>query len=222
LREDNADARLTPIASQLGLIDDDSWHEFDAKQNHVSRETQRLGATWVSPKNTTQSELMRVLGKPLEHEHSLLDLLRRPGVDYLTLMGMDMGKHASVEISELLESSAAEVSHSETSTMQHVSRETSAAIVEQIDVMAKYSGYIDRQHAEIARAAHFEHFQLPNNMDYHQVTALGIEARQILSQHQPQTLGLASRISGITPSAVSLLLVHLKKQGYKGKIKSQV
>ncbi len=222
LREDNADARLTPIARQLGLIDDARWHEFDAKQNHVSRETQRLGATWVSPKNTTQTELMRVLGKPLEHEHSLLDLLRRPGVDYLTLMGMDMGKHASVEISELLESSAAEVSHSETSTMQHVSRETSAAIVEQIDVMAKYSGYIDRQHAEIARAAHFEHFQLPNNMDYHQVTALGIEARQILSQHQPQTLGLASRISGITPSAVSLLLVHLKKQGYKGKIKSQV
>ena len=133
---------------------------------------------------------MRVFGKPLEHEYSLADLLRRPEVNYAALMSLAGGKFAQ-------EGGAQD-----------------AAVVEQIEISAKYSGYIDRQRDEVQRAAHYEHLKLPDDLDYLQVTALSIEARQKLSQHRPETLGLASRISGITPASISLLLVHLKKRGY--------
>ena len=191
LREDNADARLTEVGRQLGLVDDARWDAFSRKRDAVSRETERLRSLWVSPKNLETAEAERVFGKALEHEYSLAELLRRPGVTYESLMSLDGGRF--------------------------VSRETAPqdqAVTEQIEIASKYSGYIDRQRSEVQRAAQYEHLKLPQDLDYSQVTALSFEARQTLAKRRPETLGLASRISGITPASVSLLLVHLKKRGH--------
>jgi tRNA uridine 5-carboxymethylaminomethyl modification enzyme len=198
LREDNADVRLTEVGRALGLVDDVRWDAFSRKRDAVSRETQRLKALWASPKNVSSAEAERVFGKALEHEYNLLELLRRPDVNYAGLMSLESGRFADAEA---LPSDAI---HSDTT------------VVEQIEIVAKYAGYIDRQHAEVEKALHFEQFTLPPDMDYAQVSALSIEARQKLNKHKPETLGLASRISGITPATVSLLLVYLKKNGYKG------
>ncbi len=198
LREDNADMRLTEAGRQLGLVDDARWDSFNRKRDAVSRETQRLAAIWVSPRNLPAAESERVLGKAIDHEYNLADLLRRPDVSYESLMSLDGGAHAS----------------------PNVSRETLAEllepVIEQIEIAAKYSGYIERQKDEVERAAHYEHLKLPPDLDYMQVPALSIEVRQKLNQHRPETLGLASRISGVTPAAISLLLVHLKKRKVKG------
>jgi tRNA uridine 5-carboxymethylaminomethyl modification enzyme len=198
LREDNADARLTEVGRQMGLVDDARWDAFSRKRDAVSRETERLKSTWVNPRNLPAEESVRVLGKAIEHEHNLFDLLRRPNVSYPSLMSLDGGRMASAD----------------------VSRETlgdlSVPVIEQVEIAAKYSGYIDRQKGEVERAAFYEHLRLPENLDYMQVSALSIEARQKLAKHRPETLGQASRISGITPASVSLLLIHLKKGGFKG------
>ncbi|HRL99544.1 MAG TPA: tRNA uridine-5-carboxymethylaminomethyl(34) synthesis enzyme MnmG, partial [Acidovorax sp.] len=160
----------------------------------VSRETERLKATWVNPRNLPAAESERVLGKSIEHEYNLFELLRRPDVSYANLMSMDGGKYATAD----------------------VSRETlSDPVLEQVEIAAKYAGYINRQKDEVERAAHFEKLRLPPDLDYMQVTALSIEARQMLSRHRPETLGHASRITGITPATISLLMVHLKKGGFK-------
>jgi tRNA uridine 5-carboxymethylaminomethyl modification enzyme len=205
LREDNADMRLTEVGRQLGLVDDARWEAFSRKRDAVSRETERLRSIWVSPKNLESAEAERVLGKALEHEYSLADLLRRPEVTYEGLMTMADGRFATSQIGQNMGEFA------------DVSRETNFrdAVVEQVEISVKYAGYIDRQRGEVERAAHFEHLKLPADMDYLQVTALSFEARQTLHKHRPETLGLASRISGITPASISLLLVHLKKRGYK-------
>jgi len=206
LREDNADARLTEVGRQLGLVDGVRWDAFCRKRDAVSRETERLRSIWVSPKNLETMEAERVLGKALEHEYSLAELLRRPGVSYAALMSLNDGKFtapASTDVSrETVEPSHAAV--------------LAATVIEQVEITAKYSGYIDRQHVEIERAAHYEHLKLPADLDYLQVGALSIEARQALNKHRPETLGLASRVSGITPASISLLLVHLKKNGFHG------
>ena len=194
LREDNADARLTEVGRQLGLVDDARWDAFSRKRDAVSRETERLRSLWVSPKNLEVAEAERVFGKALEHEYSLADLLRRPGVTYESLMSLDGGKFVSRETDPA-------------TTLDH-------AVTEQVEISSKYSGYIDRQRAEVQRAAQYEHLKLPDDLDYLQVTALSFEARQTLAKRRPETLGLASRISGITPASISLLLVHLKKRGY--------
>jgi len=198
LREDNADARLTEVGRQMGLVDDARWDAFSRKRDAVSRETERLKSTWVNPRNLPAAESERVLGKAIEHEHNLFDLLRRPNVSYPALMTLDGGRMASTD----------------------VSRETlgdlSPSVIEQVEIAAKYSGYIDRQKGEVERAAFYEHLRLPESLDYMQVSALSIEARQKLAKHRPETLGQASRISGITPASVSLLLIHLKKGGFKG------
>ena len=198
LREDNADMRLTEQGRALGLVDDARWESFSRKHEAVSRETERLRVTWVNPRNLPPSESERVLGKAIEHEYNLGDLLRRPDVSYAGLMSLDAGKYAN----------------------QHVSRETLLElwepVVEQIEIAAKYSGYIDRQKDEVLRAAQYENLKLPPDFDYLQVPALSIEVRQKLSKHRPETLGLASRISGVTPAAISLLLVHLKKSRSQG------
>ena len=194
LREDNADVRLTEVGRQLGLVDDVRWEAFSRKREAVSRETQRLKALWASPKNVSATEAERVFGKALEHEYNLLELLRRPDVNYAALMSLESGKFADAD----------------------APTSDDMTIVEQIEIVAKYAGYIDRQHAEVEKALHFENFKLPPEMDYAAVTALSIEARQTLTKYKPQTLGLASRISGVTPATVSLLLVYLKKNGYKG------
>ena len=192
LREDNADARLTEKGRDLGLIDDVRWDAFCRKREAVSRETQRLASTWVNPGNLSPAESGRVLGKPISHEHSLADLLRRPDVSYKLLMSLDDGRFASSEIAAL----------------DDVSRET---VVEQLDIAAKYSGYIDRQQEEVRRAASYEHLALPVELDYMSIPALSVEVRQKLQKHRPETLGQASRISGVTPAAISLLLVHLRR-----------
>ncbi|MDP3204719.1 MAG: tRNA uridine-5-carboxymethylaminomethyl(34) synthesis enzyme MnmG, partial [Hydrogenophaga sp.] len=198
LREDNADMRLTEAGRRMGLVGDAQWDAFCRKRDAVSRETERLKATWVNPRSLPAAESERVLGKAIEHEHSLFDLLRRPGVGYAELVGLDAGKYVGPDVSretlgDLLE-----------------------PVVEQVEIAAKYSGYIDRQKNEVERASHFEGLKLPTDLDYLQVTALSFEARQKLSQHRPETLGQASRISGITPASISLLLIHLKKGGFKG------
>ncbi|MFV0677757.1 MULTISPECIES: tRNA uridine-5-carboxymethylaminomethyl(34) synthesis enzyme MnmG [Variovorax] len=190
LREDNADMRLTEIGRKLGLVDDERWDAFSRKRDAVSRETERLKSIWVNPRNLPASESERVLGKAIDHEYNLADLLRRPDVSYETLMTLDGGKY----------SAQAPLSETE---------------IEQIEISAKYSGYIERQHDEVERAAHFENLKLPADFDYSQVKALSFEVRQKLNKHRPETLGLASRISGVTPAAISLLMIHLRKGGHK-------
>ncbi len=198
LREDNADMRLTEQGRQMGLVDDVRWDAFNRKRDAVSRETERLKSTWVNPKNLSADEAVRVLGKGIDHEYNLFDLLRRPGVAYESLMSVESGRFAPKD----------------------VSRETLAdlyePVLEQVEIAAKYSGYIDRQRDEVERAAHYEHLRLPLDLDYTQVSALSFEARQKLQKHRPETLGQASRISGITPATVSLLLIHLKRGKFKG------
>lgn len=190
LREDNADLRLTETGRRLGLVDDARWDAFSRKRDAVSRETERLKSTWVNPRNLPSEESARVLGKAIEHEYNLGDLLRRPDVDYAGLMSLAGGRYAP-------------------------SIALNPTEVEQVEISAKYSGYIDRQHDEVERASHFENLRLPDAFDYEQVTALSFEVRQKLGRQRPETLGHASRISGVTPAAISLLLVHLRKGGHR-------
>ena len=190
LREDNADMRLTEVGRSMGLVNDARWNAFSRKRDAVSRETERLKSVWVNPKNLSAEESERVLGKAIEHEYNLADLLRRPNVSYEALMSLAGGKYRPEDA--LIE-------------------EGLPIVIEQIEIAAKYSGYINRQREEVDRAAHFENLRLPDDLDYMQVAALSIESRQRLSKHRPETLGQASRISGITPATISLLLVHLKK-----------
>ena len=190
LREDNADMRLTEAGRQIGLVGDAQWDAFCRKREAVSRETERLKSTWVNPRNLPASESERVLGKAIEHEYNLGDLLRRPNISYDSLLSLDGGKYRP---------------------LQPLAPEE----VEQVEIAAKYAGYIEKQHEEVQRAAHFESLRLPDDLDFMQVQALSIEVRQKLSKHRPETLGQASRISGITPAAISLLMIHLRKGGYK-------
>jgi tRNA uridine 5-carboxymethylaminomethyl modification enzyme len=198
LREDNADMRLTEQGRALGLVDDARWAAFNRKRDAVSRETDRLKATWVNPRNLPATESERVLGKAIDHEYNLGDLLRRPDVSYAGLMSLDAGRYASADVS------------------RETLGELWEPVVEQIEIAAKYSGYIDRQKDEVLRSAQYEQLKLPADFDYLQVPALSFEVRQTLDKHRPETLGLASRISGVTPAAISLLLVHLKKSRVKG------
>jgi tRNA uridine 5-carboxymethylaminomethyl modification enzyme len=203
LREDNADQRLTEMGRQLGLVDDARWVAFNRKRDAVSRETEKLKSTWVHPNALPAADAERLLGKAIDHEYSLADLLRRPGVNF----------DALVEVAAIAKPDAG------------VSRETLRAelgvgladtVIEQAEISIKYAGYITKQNEEVERAVHFEGLRLPPELDYSQVTALSFEARQKLASHRPETLGQASRISGITPAAISLLLIHLKKGRFKG------
>ncbi|WP_027474900.1 tRNA uridine-5-carboxymethylaminomethyl(34) synthesis enzyme MnmG [Curvibacter gracilis] len=205
LREDNADMRLTEAGRRMGLVDDVRWAAFSRKLEAVSRETERLRGTWVNPRNLPAAESERVLGKAIEHEYNLADLLRRPDVSYAALMSLDGGKYLPVAT----EAQPVVVS-------REALGELYEPVVEQIEITAKYSGYIDRQRDEVQRAAHYENLKLPPDFDYMQVGALSIEVRQKLNKHRPETLGLASRISGVTPAAISLLMIHLKKGGFRG------
>jgi tRNA uridine 5-carboxymethylaminomethyl modification enzyme len=202
LREDNADARLTEQGRALGLVDDARWAAFNRKRDAVALETERLKTTWVNPTSLPAQEAERVLGKAIEREYNLADLLRRPEVTYDSLMGMATLNKDGTPNASL--------------AAAHVSRETTPEVVEQVEISIKYAGYIEGQREEIARAAYYEHLRLPAELDYLQVTALSFEARQKLSKHRPETLGMASRISGITPASISLLLIHLKKRSFKG------
>ncbi len=204
LREDNADTRLTEVGRKLGLVDDARWEEFSRKMEAVSRETQRLRSIWVSPKNLAAGEAQRVLGKEIEHEYNLADLLRRPNISYSDLMSLAGGKYLNAEL-------LPDAVSRETAALSAAAHTFVTTVIGQVEINAKYSGYIDRQGEEIKRAARYEALELPATLDYRQVPALSIEAQQKLSRIRPETLGLAAQISGITPAEISLLLVYLKK-----------
>ena len=152
-------------------------------------------------------EAERVLGKAIEHEHNLADLLRRPDVSYAALMSLDKGRFENPELKGVASSEVALLASDPV---------FAAAVTEQVEIAAKYAGYIDRQKEEVGRAAHHEDLKLPADLDYLQVAALSFEVRQKLTKHRPETLGQASRISGVTPAAISLLLIHLKRNRFKG------
>ncbi len=208
LREDNADARLTEAGRQLCLVDDQRWDAFCRKRDAVSRETERLKSIWVGPTKLAETESERVFGKALEHEYSLSDLLRRPNVGYAKLMSLNGGEYAAPDLG---------VPPGVVLRDQSEHHLFVAAVIEQIEIAAKYSGYIDRQKDDVARSSHYENLRLPKELDYMQVSALSIEARQKLNRNKPETLGQASRISGITPATISLLLIHLKRKNFLGR-----
>ena len=183
LREDNADLRLTETGRKLGLVDDARWQAFQIKREAIAIEEERLRSTWVNPRILPAEDAQRVLGKNIEREYSLYELLRRPDVNYASLLTLPGAGVAAAD--------------------QKVS--------EQVEIQAKYQGYIDRQHAEIRSGEQNEALRLPDNLDYREVRGLSIEAQQKLNQYKPETVGQAARISGITPAAISLLLVHLKR-----------
>jgi len=217
LREDNADMRLTEKGRELGLVDDVRWDAFNRKRDIVSRETQRLRGLWINPNNLPVSEAERVLGKAIEREYNLADLLRRPDVTYSGLMSLSGGKYANPEIS------TCDINVSrETAEINALSADLVKSVIEQIEITAKYAGYIDLQKIEVERATQYENLKLPVDLDYLQVSALSFEARQTLAKFRPETLGLASRIQGITPATVSLLLVHLKKNLWKNTLPFQL
>jgi tRNA uridine 5-carboxymethylaminomethyl modification enzyme len=193
LREDNADARLTETGRQLGLVGDRQWDFYSRKMDAVARESERLKSTWVNPHILSQLESERVLGTKIEREYNLLELLRRPSVNYLGLAGMRYGTADEAVGCAVFDADIAEQA------------------IAQIEIRAKYQGYIDRQAEEVERAAAQEHLRLPDGIDYAQVRGLTREAQSKLAQWRPETLGQASRIQGITPATISLLLVHLKK-----------
>ncbi len=184
LREDNADLRLTEIGRGLGLVTDTRWEAFNRKRDAVAQEMERLTSTWVNPRLLAEADTLRVLGKPMEREYRLIDLLRRPEVSYASLMSLEGTGEALSD----------------------------AQVVEQIEIQTKYQGYIERQKDDVAKAEAQEAMVLPTDLDYQQVRGLSIEVQQQLNRHKPETLGQASRIQGVTPAAISLLLVHLKRR----------
>lgn len=183
LREDNADLRLTEIGRKFGIVDDVRWQAFEQKREAIALEQERLRCTWVNPRTLPPEDAQRVLGRSIEREYSLHELLLRPDVNYASLLSLP-GAGEAVE---------------------------DKAVSEQVEIQAKYQGYIDRQNMEINGSAHNEALQLPATLDYREVRGLSIEVQQKLNQHKPETMGQAARISGITPAAISLLLVHLKR-----------
>jgi tRNA uridine 5-carboxymethylaminomethyl modification enzyme len=203
LREDNADLRLTDIGRQMGLVDDVRWAAFNRKRDAVVRETERLRSTWVTPSVLPAVDGERLLGKAIEHEYSLAELLRRPEVTFDALV-------------EVLAIAKPEAVVSRETLREELGADLADVVIEQAEISVKYAGYIHKQNEEVERAVHFEAMRLPVELDYSQITALSFEARQKLSLHRPETLGQASRISGITPATISLLLIHLKKGRFKG------
>ncbi len=201
LREDNADLRLTEKGRALGLVDDVRWAAFQRKRELFEREVSRLRSMWIRPQSVPAADAGRLLGKALEHEYSLAGLLTRPGV------GFDA-------VCELARIGGHDVSR-ETLRLE-VGAALADTVIEQAEIAIKYAGYIDKQHAEIERSLGLEQLPLPQDLDYAQVSALSFEVRQILSRQRPATLGQASRISGVTPAAISLLQVHLKKRRLAG------
>lgn len=192
LREDNADARLSETAHKLGLLSEEKWARYARKHEAVQREIERLKSTWVNPMIVSQADCERVLGKKIEREYSLAQLLSRPNTVYEELMTLKKADGSLVSDQKLGD----------------------AAQVEQVDIAMKYSGYIERQKSEIAKTTANEELRIPSDIDYDTVGGLSFEVRQKLKAMRPETLGQAGRISGVTPAAVSLLLIHLKRRQF--------
>jgi tRNA uridine 5-carboxymethylaminomethyl modification enzyme len=187
LREDNADLRLTEMGRELGLIDDHRWQLFSMKKEAVEAEQKRMEQTWLTPERVPEAEAVRVFGEPLAREYNLMQLLRRPEINHAALMSL-----SAVEDLRVNED-----------------------VAFQVEVQAKYHGYIERQEEEIARNIRDEDTPLPDNLDYVEVHGLSAEVRQKLIAQRPNTLGQASRLPGITPAAISILRIHLKKQAHQ-------
>ncbi len=183
LREDNADLRLTETGRQLGMVDDRRWEVYARKRDAIAREQERLKSTWVNPRQLTEQQAVDFIGKNIEREYSLSDLLRRPEVSYAGLMALPGAGPGSDDLQ----------------------------VAEQVEIQAKYQGYIERQRAEIEHRAQQDELRLPADLDYGQVRGLSIEVQQKLDRVRPETIGQASRVSGVTPAAISVLLVHLKR-----------
>jgi tRNA uridine 5-carboxymethylaminomethyl modification enzyme len=190
LREDNADLRLTETGRALGVVDDRRWDAFCRHRDAVANELERIKSRWVNPK-VLGAEAERVLGQPLERESALVELLRRPGIGYAELMSLPGAGPAVGD----------------------------DRVAEQVEIATKYAGYIERQHDDIARGASQEAHKLPGDIDYRSVRGLSSEVQQKLNLHRPETIGQAMRISGMTPAAISLLLVHLKR-GFRPQAQS--
>ncbi len=192
LREDNADERLTEIGRKLGLVDDVRWEFFNKKREAIEKELQRLKSTWVYPGLISEDESVRILGNKIEREYSLFNLLSRPNVSHETLINLK--KQDGSLISDGIALTDSEV--------------------EQIEISAKYSGYINRQKEEVAKLLEHETTKIPVDFDYDKVKGLSFEVRQKLKLHRPETIGQAGRISGVTPAAISLLLIFIKSRKY--------
>ncbi|MBD5801405.1 tRNA uridine 5-carboxymethylaminomethyl modification enzyme MnmG [Azoarcus sp. Aa7] len=185
LREDNADLRLTEKGRELGLVDDVRWEAFCRKREAIERETARLKATWANPERVPAADAERVVGKALEREYRFFELLRRPNTRYVELMTLPGAPENA---------------------------ETDPQVIEQLEIAAKYQGYIDRQQDEVAKQLQAESTRLPADLDYADVRGLSKEVQQKLNLHKPETIGQAGRIQGVTPAAISLLLVWLKRR----------
>jgi tRNA uridine 5-carboxymethylaminomethyl modification enzyme len=192
LREDNADMRLTEVGRQLGCVGDSRWDRFNRKRDAVARELDRLRSTWVNPRLLNDSVAERIFGKPLEREYTLFSLLKRPSVRYEDLVELKSADGAALG-----------------RPADGVDAEPSVA--RQVEIAAKYDGYIARQRVEVSRHESHETTIIPDFIDYSAVPGLSVEVRQKLAAHRPGTVGQASRVSGVTPAAISLLLVHLKR-----------
>lgn len=195
LREDNADQRLTAIGRKFGLIDDARWQAYETKMESLEQEVQRLKDTWVYPSHAEAKQAEALMGLPLSKEQTLFDLLKRPKVSYLELAKLTMFGRAVKQVE----------------------------VIEQIEIEAKYAGYILRQKEDIKKLRRSEKTKIPENLDLDQISGLSNEVKQKLRDHQPETIGMATRISGITPAAISLLLISIKKyRKSKGVLLSQV
>ncbi len=191
LREDNADMRLTEIGYRMGCVSEEQWIAFEKKREKIAREIERMKSTWVHPSMLSVQESERVIGKEIEREYSLADLLKRPDVSYDSLASLT----------------------SITGDNWRTENDLDNQVKEQVEIQIKYAGYIERQVREVKRQQYYEDLRLPADINYSEVSALSIEVRQKLDKQRPETLGQASRISGVTPAAISLLLIYLKKQG---------
>ena len=192
LREDNADLRLTEAGRSLGVVDDRRWEAYSRKRDALAREQERLRSTWVNPRLVPEAEMQRVLGQRIEREYTLAELLRRPGVSYGSLASLPGAGPAIAD----------------------------AQIAEQLEIQAKYQGYISRQLEEIERNEAHESVPLPDDLDYRELGGLSVEVQQKLNRYRPETIGQAARISGVTPAAISVLLVHAKRNFAAGRTRT--
>jgi tRNA uridine 5-carboxymethylaminomethyl modification enzyme len=198
LREDNADWRLTEAGRTLGLVDDTRWEAFNRKRDAVALEVERLRSTWVNPRLFPAQQAEALLGKAIEREYTLFDLLKRPNVTYRALM------QAQGASDELLAGPGIE----------------DGVVAEQVEIQVKYAGYIARQQDEVDKHANQENQRIPDDIDYDSVRSLSFEVRQKFKNHKPETVGQAARISGVTPAAISLLLIHLKRRQYGRRVEA--
>lgn len=194
LREDNADLRLTEHGRRLGLVDDRRWDAFCRKRDAIEREVERLKTVWARPQQLSGDEMQRIFGQPLEREYTYFNLLRRPNVGYADLMSLTGAPEDAL---------------------------SDPQVVEQVEISSKYQGYIDRQQDEVARAATQENTRLPADFDYTEIRGLSKEVQQKLNLHKPETIGQASRIQGLTPAAIGILLIWLKRREMLAKADNQ-